>query len=218
MRKVMILFFSFSCVLAARAGESDSAKTEKKLLRKDWQRERADSLFNRGRLFDKHSFLIGCDFTGGYQGGSNIGSVYDYYISPTVGYFPLKRWMIGNRFTYHKFVDNRTYENNKLLSKDYQISFISRYYLLNGRFTLYPEVAYNINFHEPNLNLVRLTHYASVGLGFNYRIWQYLSINASISVNLPWQNAGSILSLNVGVNYVFSNSFKKKTAYFHKVY
>lgn len=176
-----------------------------------------DSLFDRGKLFAQHNLYFATEGIFNfllYDDGANTYLRYRLAWRPVIGYFPVKRLLIGIQpgVEYQK--------GTRYTSTTGQFGVLFRYYAGKRRVTFMPEVGYYLTntyystrrgafeFPPANSNEYKmLKHYAFIGAGLNVRVWTYLSFNYSVrtffllkqvSDNDRWN-----LDQNWGISFTF---------------
>lgn len=178
-----------------------------------------DSLYGKGRLFEKGSLMFGSTIgfaVGFITGGGPAENFLGLQIGPNVNYFPIKRWSVGvNSIQYASWMTN--------FAPRYfwDLGIQSRYFFLNHRsVTVYPYVNYMfgnfdgyVNYGE-NYRRTQIYHKIRGGVGVNFRLTKALTFNLDLGwwhfLNKPkdMTGIGGLIYTHGGFNYVIKTRKK----------
>lgn len=207
--------FAFVCILLSITMRGQAVPNSKKAL--NGQALLNDSLYGKGRLFDKGSLMFGStagimlDFITNGPIDNRLGLQF----GPSINYFLLKRWSIGlNSMQYISW-------STKNPPRYYwDLGFQSKYYFLNHRsITLYPFVNYMfgnfdgyVNFDQ-NYRRIDIYHKMRAGVGVNIRLKEAFTFNVDLGwwqfITKPKElNTSGIPYSQFGFNYVIKTRKK----------
>jgi len=213
MRQWLLLIFLLSSCGVFAQQDFAMSKKEIRLERKKFYKPFEDSLFNGGKLFNRHNIYFGSEGIGDVFYLSTYWNKPNYLIvwRPHIGYFPAKRLLIALR---PGMIYTRSKEANRAAA---ELGIVFRYYAGKGRVTFFPEVAYYFtnNYHgrrgfytapDDNKEYRTIKHRGYVGVGLNIRVWNYLSISLSgggdFLLKESGTNAAFHFSYGMGVNFM----------------
>lgn len=190
------------------------------------KRQFTEAYVLRGKMFSKGNLFLGIDshvwFE--YQDINPFPHTLGWHIN--LGAFPTKRLLFFHTFTFLHSQFFKAGSSSQLVPiYNWEVAARARYYFLKGGVTLFGDVGYLIgNYYTPRSRLEEsprqhenkiLKQSMIFGLGVNFRIWNYLSMNYQINMRyLPGKLPTDQSNINasfftIGFNYIIPTIQKK---------
>lgn len=213
MSKFIVLFIFSICFTCKAQFDTTISKKEYEIARKTLKRSFKDSVYNRGKIFERHNIYFATEGSFSFFVAKHYSPKPDFRLTwkPTFGYFPVKRLLIAIHPTYIRH-STKFYKNDS-----WQIGSFARYYFGRYRVTGFGEAGYYFGntyngpvfAYEPKAKneFTYIKQYAFVGAGLNIRVWNNISFSwsarAFFLLKKVTDNDNWNLDQNWGISYIF---------------